>query len=208
MCRARERNALLPLSTPRTLLLIRHAAPERQPSLPAREWRLSPRGRASCAALAEAVAPYAPRAVIASEEPKARETAELVAHPLGLSVETEANLHEQDRRAVPYFGSTERFAAVVRAFFARPDELVFGGETAAQACERFAAAVDEVLATYPTANLAIVTHGTVISLVVGARTNTDPYTLWQRLGLPALLAIRLPEWHLETMITEIGDDAM
>lgn len=47
----------------RRLILVRHAAPMKQPEVPAREWSLSPAGHADAARLAQLLAAYAPAAI-------------------------------------------------------------------------------------------------------------------------------------------------
>ena len=64
------------------LILVRHSAPEIVPQVPARAWHLSAVGRARCVPLAAALAPYQPRAIITSVEPKAVETGQIVAEQL------------------------------------------------------------------------------------------------------------------------------
>jgi len=175
----------------RRLLLIRHSAPEIVPGVPAREWRLCEEGRRRCEALAERVHVYAPRVIVSSVEPKARETAELVAARLGVAVQTADGLHEHERDNVGFLGRAE-FDAAVGDFFARPDDLVLGRETAAQALDRFNRAVVDVLATQRSGAVAIVTHGTVMSLFVAARTGVDPFAFWRDLALPDFAVLDLP----------------
>src|SRR2546426_12664230 len=95
------------------LILIKHAQPLIDASKPPEQWRLSEKGRASCAALADALAPHQLKIIISSEEPKARETVELVAAKLNLAHKTAAALHEHDRSNVPHIGSGEFIAMIV-----------------------------------------------------------------------------------------------
>jgi broad specificity phosphatase PhoE len=179
----------------RFLLLIRHAAPQIVPGAPARDWRLSDDGRRGCELLAGRVAPYAPSLIVSSVEPKARETADLLGAQLGVPVETAPGLHEHERDNVGYLGR-EQFEAALAAFFARPDELVLGRETAAQALARFSRAMDELLAAHPTGTLAVVTHGTVLSLFVAARVGIESLPFWRGLALPDLVVLSLPGFDL------------
>ena len=111
-------------------------------------------------------------------------------------------LHEHDRRGVPYLdGAT--FEASVERFFARPDDLVFGNETAAQAGERFAAAVERALAQHPSGDVGVVAHGTVVSLFVARHAGVDPFALWRRLGLPSFVVFSLPDLRLLTTVENI-----
>src|SRR6266581_9482926 len=112
------------------LILVKHAAPVVAPDVPAEQWRLSEQGRAACAPLAEALRKYAPRVVVASEEPKARETGELVARHLGVPFHTAPGLHEHDRSNVPHLRSGE-FISLMEVLFRKPNQLLLGRETAA-----------------------------------------------------------------------------
>ena len=124
----------------RRLFLIRHAAPAKDHDVPAREWALSPAGRADAERLAGILTPFAPAmiipgvpgAIVASDEMKAQQTAQPLADRLGMTVEVMAGLHEHERRTVGYLDD-ETFQATMARFFAEPDTLVFGEETASQA---------------------------------------------------------------------------
>ncbi len=170
------------------LILVKHALPEIVPGVPAAEWRLSVAGRARCAALAAALAPYAPARLVSSVEPKAAETAALAAAALGIPHAPAPDLHEHDRAGVPFLDPAD-FEAAVAALFATPDRLVFGRETAAAAATRFRRAVAGVLDAHPGESLAVVAHGTVIALYVAAVTGAAALPLWQRLGLPAFVVL-------------------
>src|SRR4051812_1236089 len=104
---------------PRQLILIKHAAPEVVPSVPSEQWHLSERGRASCGPLSEKLRPFNPGVIVSSTEPKAVETAELVAKHLNLTSQTAPDLHEHDRHDVPHMRSSE-FISTMELFFRRP----------------------------------------------------------------------------------------
>jgi broad specificity phosphatase PhoE len=176
----------------RHLILVKHSHPEIVTTVPAAQWRLSDAGRRRCVALAERLAAYRPATMIASREPKAEETARIAAEHLRLRYTTAEGLHEHDRSNVGWSPS-EDFQDAVGHFFAQPSELVFGRETADEARSRFAAALDTAVAAHPHGNLVVVAHGTVIALLVAARTGTAPLPLWRRLGLPSFVVLSLPD---------------
>jgi broad specificity phosphatase PhoE len=176
----------------RQLILVKHSLPEILPEVPAAQWRLSVEGRRRCAALADRLAVYQPAAVVASVEPKALETAQIVAERLGLAPATAPGLHEHDRSNVGW-SDADRFEADVARFFAHPSALVLGRETADQARARFTQAVDRALDSCPSGTLVIVAHGTVIALFVAARNGLEPFPLWRRLGLPSFIVLSLPD---------------
>lgn len=185
------------------LLLVKHSLPDIDPGVAAHHWRLADEGRRRCTALAELLSAYHPTVVVSSTEPKAAETAAIVAANLSIPLETEADLHEHDRSNVAHL-SQEAFQHAVARLFAQPGELVFGNETAAQAQRRFEGAIDRLLARHPGKTVAVVTHGTVISLFVAARcSGVDGYALWKQLGLPACVILALPDFALEAVISGI-----
>ncbi|MBI3997512.1 MAG: histidine phosphatase family protein, partial [Armatimonadetes bacterium] len=108
-----------------TLILIKHSLPKIVPDVPANQWRLSGEGRQRCEALADRLKAYHPDVIVTSVEPKAQETAEIVAERLGIPLETLPDLHEHDRSGVPFF-TPEQFEAAVAGFFAQPAKPVLG----------------------------------------------------------------------------------
>jgi len=169
------------------LVFIRHSLPVIDPAIPAREWRLSEEGQLRCRLLAGRLANFNPQRIVASLEPKALETAQIVAEALGMPCESAAGLHEHVRSGVKY-SSQEVFEASVRVFFDHPDQLVYGEETANQTRARFAQAVRAIQGRYPGQTpLVIVTHGTVISLFVARACGVDPFSVWKSLKLPCIV---------------------
>lgn len=164
-------------------LFIRHARPEIDPQLPAGQWPLSAEGQQQTLALAQQLTTVGLTHIITSTEQKAIETGRIIATQLGLPLLTAPNLHEHDRTDVPFQSETQ-FQQAIRDLFAYPDQLIFGRETANQALTRFSQAVKELLAMFPAGKIAIVAHGTVISLYVAACSGRDGYTLWQSLQQP------------------------
>jgi broad specificity phosphatase PhoE len=87
------------------------------------------------------------------------------------------------------------FISLVALFFKEPDRLVLGDETADEAYDRFAAAVDDVMRTEAAAgDVAVVTHGTVIALFAQRRAGQDPFGLWRKMGLPSFICFDAPGW--------------
>ncbi len=180
------------MDTKRTLVLVKHSEPVLEPGVAPNRWRLSGRGRRGSVLLGEYLARYRPGVVVCSEEPKAVETARLAAVRLGVDHLTFHGLHEHDRTGAPFLGD-EGFERAARTFFERPNELLWGNETAEQALGRFDGAVRVVLDSREEEEaVAVVTHGTVISLFVARYNDAEPYELWQKLGLPSFCALSVP----------------
>ena len=184
---------------PKTLILVRHSQSQPDPTRPASQWSLTEEGRRRCQPLAERLAVYAPDVIVTSRERKAIETGALVAARLGLQTTEADGLHEHLREHVGWLPVHE-FEQAVAQFFARPDELVFGEETASQARLRFEKAVQAVIGANPGQNVVLVAHGTVITLLVAARNAVAPLPLWKSLGMPAIVAMALPDLELLEVI--------
>ena len=162
-----------------SLILVRHGRPAIDPDTPPTTWPLCPEGREAVEALAGKIAAYRPIAVAASPEPKARETADIIAARLGLPVDVDPGLHEHKRQRLS-FGTEEAFREKIGRIFASPGEAVGGIETADEACERLAGA----LARHKGRPLVAVTHGTVLSLYVARLLDLDAHDLWRNLHTP------------------------
>ena len=179
------------------LILVKHSLPKIMENLPAREWELSDDGRIRAQQLAERLSPFQPEYIISSVEPKARETAEIIAGRHNLELHIADGLHEHDRSKTPYL-SRDEFQAAMHEFFEKPDTLVFGSETADEAYTRFYNAVRSVLDCHPNEAVVIVAHGTVISLFVSRITGTSGWSLWNELGLPSYVVIDV---QFSTLVT-------
>ena len=187
----------------RSLILIKHARPAIDPSLPAREWGLGAEGIASCSSLAERLRRYRPQQFISSIEPKAIHTAQIAAQTLGVSWQMAGGLHEQERSRERYT-SNDVFEQQIQKLFNQPDQVVYGSESAQQAQARFSQAIQALLAEAPEQGaLAVVAHGTVISLFVAQQCHVEPFSLWKRLGLPSFVVLTLPELTLYEIVEKL-----
>ncbi|MBI2950742.1 histidine phosphatase family protein [bacterium] len=184
------------------LILIKHSLPEVVSDLPASRWRLSEEGRRRCRVLTEKLAAYDPGVIVTSVEAKAVETAEIIVDALGRPFEVVEGLHEHDRSNVGFL-EKERFEGAVAEFFRRPQELVFGKETADQAHERFTKAIAVRMERHPDEDVAVITHGTVMALLVARANGLDPFPLWKRLGLPSFIVLSRPEIGLMSVVEEV-----
>ena len=128
---------------------------------------------------------------------------QIVAKILGRTCTTAPNLHEHDRSNEVYFPTKEQFENRVARFFSYPRCLVFGQETADDAHARFANAVSAAITQHPGLTIAIVAHGTVISLFVARACRLQPFPLWKRLDLPSFVVLKLPSLHLHQILDSV-----
>ena len=176
-----------------TLILVKHSLPDIDPTVPAKEWHLSEEGRVRSQILAEKLVQYDLDVIVSSIEPKAIETAEIVVRFLKIPVEIVEGLHEHARSNVGFL-EKERFEQSIGSFFSQPTELIFGEETADKAHDRFSKAVYGLSAIFPQGNMALMTHGTVLSLFVSRIAALEPFDLWKHLGLPSWILLSRPDF--------------
>lgn len=187
----------------RTLILVRHSESQPSPELPATEWPLTDRGRRHCHTLAGRLQGYEPQIILTSTERKAQETGEILARAHSLPLEVVPGVHEHDRTGVPYY-DRGTFLELVQHFFARPEELVFGRETADAALARFSKAVHSAMQTHGEATVTLVTHGTVLSLFAAPYAGEEPHAFWRRLQMPAYVAFSWPQLELLEVVHSLS----
>lgn len=186
------------------LILIRHSVSQPTADVDAHHWQLTTEGRRRCTILAEHLERFNVARIITSEEPKARQTGELVGQILEIPVQAAPHLHETRRETAPFYDEVRDFEAAVQAGFAAPEDVIFGEEAFTAARERFATQIAQLLADYPDETLAVVTHGTVLSLYLAPFADDDAATLWQQWGMPGYAVLSLPEKTLTTLVTEVS----
>ena len=183
------------------LVLVKHSHVDVVPGRPPRTWELSAEGRRRAAVLAERLADFGAARVVSSVEPKAIETAEIVAQRLGVPAVIAPGLHEHERETAPFLGA-EAFATAIAWLFDEPQKVVFGEESADAAADRFAAAVD---ALGGDGDEIVVAHGTVIALYVSRVAGIDPYELWQSLELPSYVVLSQGARRRVEIVTSVTD---
>ena len=175
------------------LILVRHSEPKIEPDKPASTWRLSERGRTKAKLLADELRVFTPTSIWCSKEPKAIETAQILAGVLNLSANIADGLEEHHRSSVPYFPTHDEFEQAVQQFFRNPQQLVLGDETAEQSLRRFTAAINRIIATNTAESAIVVTHGTVMSLYMANVSSVEPICFWRNLETPSFVVLTPPE---------------
>jgi broad specificity phosphatase PhoE len=181
----------------RNLLLIRHAQTRPVAGVRPAKFPLTDEGRRSCVGFAWELAPWNPTVIATSEEPKARETGEIIGRMLELPVETAPGLEEHHRGVVEMLGSQAEFQDSVERIFDQPDQVVYGEESGTEALRRFSDAIEGILGMHPEGNVAVVTHGTVMALFVAAHNEIDVKGFWSGLKMPDLAVLQVPGFALD-----------
>jgi broad specificity phosphatase PhoE len=189
------------------LILIRHSVPKIEKDVPAKEWHLSQEGMDRCMYLADTVRRYSPDKLFSSNEVKAKETAQLIASNLNNTYQIIDGLHEQDRGSLKWLDRS-KFIEMIHKGFRNPESLIFGNETANQANNRFTHTIKSLMTLHPQCSLAVVTHGTVITLFVAEAVGIEPYSFWNGLGIPSVIVLSFPPFQLVEVVNKIGIDSL
>jgi len=165
------------------VVLIRHAMPQMEQGVPAAGWKLSPEGTDAATALAAQLTRFRFAEIASSAEPKAVGTAAAIAQVLKLPVGIDGDFAETQRRTVGWL-SREDIDAGIRRLFENPSEVVYGEESADAAYARFAAAIER-LSAKGADDIAVVTHGTILSVYVSRVARLpNVFAFWKSLKLP------------------------
>ncbi len=181
---ATARGWVPPTTRPTRLVLVRHGATEHSAELRfsgRNDLALDDVGRRQAEALA-ARSYGEVAAVVSSPLRRAVQTAEAIAAPLGLAVETLDDLAETD------FGAWEglTFAQVrakdpdvLDAWLASPDEAPPGGESFTAVGRRVRRGREKVLAAHPEAAVVVVTHVTPIKALIRFALDAPPSAMFR-----------------------------
>lgn len=187
------------------LILVRHSISQPQPGVSAHKWALTAEGSSRCAALADQLRPYHVAHIASSDEPKAYMTAQLLAAHLEVAapLTVDPDFRETRRDSAPYFDSEGDFHAAIHAAMNAPEEVVFGDEAFASARGRFTSAIGRLLSAHQHETIAVVTHGTIMSLMLGHVAGINTFDTWRGLGMPAF-AVLTPNFDLLDLRSTIG----
>ncbi len=176
------------------LYLVRHAKSKPDPSLPAAQWQLSEDAYEGLEVLRDELKLKKINCIVTSSEEKAKATAAYLAKQLNIACYEQAGLEEHHRSSTRFM-SRERWLETLASFFQKPDECIFGEETANEAKQRFSEAVALAISMYGE-SIAIVSHGTVLSLFIAEHNKLDVWCVWQSLKMPDLTELNLPSFKL------------
>lgn len=168
----------------RGVILIRHAMPQVTPGTSSTLWTLSEAAREDCVLLAHALSQDIAPVVYTSPEPKAAETAAVIALRLGLQVISDTRLSEVDRPPT----WDEDYRSMVLRYLKSGEQP--GWEPANSVRARFTAAVDEALAANPAGDVIVSNHGMALTLYAASIAAIDLREFWRQLTFP-------DAWHLD-----------
>lgn len=170
------------------LYLITHAHTQIDPAVDATHWQLSPTGEAQAEVLAALPFWADVDRILVSSEVKTRLTVAPVLAQRSIPITADRRFDEVLRP-----GWIENYGAQVQRFFAAPAQTVGGWETAAHALQRLLAGLHAHLTPTADTQIALVSHGLVLSLyrahLLGLP--TADFAAWRRLGFAAVAQVDL-----------------
>ena len=155
-----------------TVWLVRHGLPEGVDGrcYGRHDLRLSPEGSIQASGIANRLASEPISHIYSSTLRRSVETAQVIAEPHGLPVQTVdalAEIHFGDLEGLTYEEIEVRYPDIFRAWMERPTEVTFpNGESFRDMRQRVLDALESVLAISHSQTIAIVTHAGVIRLVI------------------------------------------
>lgn len=168
-----------------SLILIRHSHTKIEKDISSHEWELSETGFERIEPFSSRLKGYSVGKLFCSKETKCLQTAELLAKCLAVPFKPVKGLEESHRHNLPFFEDAKDFKSKVEKAMAERNSLILGEETLANALSRFSNAVNKVCNDNPELEtIAIVSHGTVISLFVEQLTGVDAFNFWSKLKMP------------------------
>lgn len=135
-----------------------------------------------------------PATLVSSTEPKAIQTASIIAEYLSLELSTRDGLREH-RRSGKFLLKSD-FHSSIQAFFEHPTSVMYGQESCDELGLRIKNEIDSALSHDPSKNVILVTHGTAMTSFIMRHWQVDPFELWKSLGLPAYLSFTVPTFDI------------
>lgn len=171
------------------LYLIRHPLTHVDPTRPSAEWELSEQGRQQVGALLAAPFWRSVTALYSSEQMKALGPAKMIAEHYRIPVTGLSGVAEVHRDKQVY-RTTSAHHLVLEAFFRAPDKVIEGWERARDALDRFVYSVKEIHAAHPNESIALLSHGTILTLYT-AYLDRQPPTLarWAKIGFTTVATV-------------------
>ncbi len=180
------------------IYLVRHPQTAVDLAIPSREWVLSLEGEQQARHLARQPFWGQVDMLFTSDEPKSTVTVETVAEQTGLPWAVRGCLGELDRSAFQPPDIAAYRSAVAR-MFSSPHESIRGWEPRARAEERIVTCVQELVAQHDGSNLAIVSHGLILTILVAHLAGmSSPFDFWREIGFASVAVLDSAGWEMVT----------
>ncbi len=168
------------------------------PTRPPNEWELSDQGRTQVKTLTTAPFWENVAALYSSGQPKAMGAAGAISAYHHIPMNTLSGLSEVARGTEVYHSAGD-YDTILGKFFAYPDHVVAGWERGTDALARFSRAVEYIISQHPDESVALLSHGTILTLFT-AMLDQEPPTLdrWRAIGFASVATMQVKNYRLIT----------
>lgn len=190
------------------LYLIRHPRTHVDPSRQAHEWALSDQGRAQVNSLIEAPFWKTVAALYSSNQAKAMDPARAIGMRYDIPITSMPGLAEI-RRGAEIYHSTGDYNSILDKFFSSPDFSIQGWERSGEALTRFQQAVDEIIGQHPDKSVAVLSHGTILTLYTAMLEQQPPtLKLWHQIDFASVCTVDIETMRLAAPFTPAPYDSV
>jgi len=176
----------------RRLILIRHAMPRIDPNRHPSTWHLSSEGATQTLEFCERISHYELNKIYTSPEPKALETAAIMAEKYNVPLEKIDQLRDVDRNPQGYVRKSD-YDISIRNFFTNPASMILGDETADDCYYRLKSVVDYLMSNDNCGNIVAVSHGLILSVFLSRVLKIGAFKIFNQLVLPSLIVLSIPD---------------
>jgi broad specificity phosphatase PhoE len=185
-------------------VFIRHSKTDRNPQVPITCWGLSDQGIELAKELSQKGVIKDLDVVYASFQTKALETAVLLAKPNAIPIKADDGLTEVTSFTGPFEENFDVYTKNVHDFYSGDLDRIAGGETKAEAQERFNATLESIAkAENDKEFVGIITHGNILTLFAAPYEEVDCYALHTAIKQPDVAIFNWDEKKFEIFFGEL-----
>lgn len=186
------------------LVFIRHSKTDRNPKVPFVCWGLAEEGIELARELSQKAVIKDLDVIYASFQTKALETAVILAKPNAIPIKADNGLTEVTSFTGPFEPDFDRYTKNVHDFYSDDIDRIAGGETKAEALERFIATLESIAKNESDKELVgIVTHGNILALFSALYKDVDCYALHTAIKQPDVAIFSWDEKKFDIFFGEV-----
>jgi broad specificity phosphatase PhoE len=185
-------------------IFIRHSKTDRNPQIPITCWGLADEGIELAKELSHKDVIKDLDVVYASFQTKALETAVLLAKPNAIPIRADDRLTEVTSFTGPFEEDFDLYTKNVHDYYSGELARISGGETKAEALERFNTALESIAITESNKEfVGIITHGNILTLFSALYKGVDCYELHTKIKQPDVAVFNWDEKQFESFFGEL-----
>ncbi|WP_159880974.1 histidine phosphatase family protein [Paenibacillus puerhi] len=135
--------------------------------------------------------------IVSSTYERAKQTVQFLAERKNLPIIEYEELRERPIKGLDYKSSWEELLKAIEKSFVDMDYALDGGESTRQAQQRAIPIVQELLEEYKGKNIAIGTHGNIMTIIMNFFDNKYGYDFWNSTSKPDIYRMTFVEGQLQ-----------